>query len=143
MSFELFEKHADKDVFYGKVQAVRRTLSSFPLPELGELSGIGDAQVFSMQQRAIGETLAVNQGESIRCMRFSEFTHEWHKPDFRSRFDPLIRFVHGLEPAQSCRWRRVELMAEALRQLRSECQRLLSITSATLSTADVERFRSG
>jgi hypothetical protein len=130
LSFELFERHADKDAFFSKVYTVRRTLGSFPLKELQGLQGAGDRQVFGLQQQALGETLAVHDGTDLRCMRFSEFTDKWRETEFSRRFDPLTHFIDRLEPENQHRWKRLELMAEALGQMRLECERLLSIETS-------------
>jgi hypothetical protein len=99
LSFELFEKHAEKDAFFDKVRAVGRTLSSFPLKELAGISGTGDRQVFGMQQRAMGERLAVADGLNTRCMRYSDFLEKWTDSAFRTQFDALTQFVDRLEPS--------------------------------------------
>ena len=101
-------------------------MSSFPLPELKELSDlVGDAQVFSLQQRLMGESMIVHDDVGLRCMRFSEFSEKWSEGEFSRQFDPLTRFLDKLKPENQHRWKRLTLMAEALKQLREECERLL------------------
>jgi hypothetical protein len=87
----------------------------------------GDRQVFKLQQRALGEALFVLDGSELRCMRFSEFLEKWTQPAFKPFFDPLSRFIDQLKPENTLRWKRLELMAQALEQLRLECERLLTI----------------
>ena len=111
------------------MHAVRRTLGSFPLKELQGLPGEGDRQVFGMQQQALGEMLVVHDAD-LRCMRFSEFTDKWRETEFSRRFDPLTHFVDQLEPENQHRWKRLELMAEALGQMRLECEHLLAIQTS-------------
>jgi hypothetical protein len=86
--------------------------------------------VFSLQQQALGETLAVHDGTDLRCMRFSEFTDKWRETEFSRRFDPLTRFIDGLEPENLHRWKRLKLMLEALGQMRLECEHLLAIQTS-------------
>jgi hypothetical protein len=125
LSFELFEYNSDKDDLLKKIGDVRRTLSEFPLAELRGLSGVGDRQIFCLQQRGIGEMLALPDGANLRCMRFSEFVQNWSEPEFRDRFEPLTCLLDGIAPTNEHRWKRLELMAIALEQLRGECRRLL------------------
>ena len=127
LSFELFEKHDVKDSFFANVRAVRRYLGTFPLLELKDLTESGDRQVFSLQQRALGEALFVPDGNELRCMRFSEFLEKWAEPAFKGLFNPLSRFIGELTPENTLRWKRLELMAQALEELRLECVRLLTI----------------
>ena len=94
--------------------------------ELKGILGVGDRQVFSLQQRALGETMAVQDGADLRCMRFSDFISKWREPEFNGLLDPLTRFIDRLEPANLQRWKRLELMAVALGQLHLECERLLT-----------------
>jgi hypothetical protein len=126
LSFELFEKHEAKDKFFGKVYAVGRNLSAYPLEELGGLPSSEDLQVFNLQQRAIGELLIVQDGAERRCMRYSEFLQKWPDPVFKRLLDPLIRFVDGLTPANSRRWKRLELMFQSLEDLHEQCRVLLA-----------------
>jgi hypothetical protein len=126
ISFELFRKHQEKDSLRDKLRDVERTLGSFPLEELESLSGKGDRQVFRLQQRAMGEALASAEGLEPRCMRFSDFSEKWDEASFRQRFDPLTRFLDRLRKEDKHRWRRLELMKEALEKLRLECEGVLT-----------------
>ena len=126
LSFELFEKHEAKDEFFGKVYAVGRNLSAYPLKELDGLPSSEDFQVFNLQQRAIGELLIVQDGAERRCMRYSEFLQKWTDPVFKRLLDPLIRFVDRLRPTDSRRWKRLELMLQSLEDLHEQCRVLLA-----------------
>ena len=86
----------------------------------------GDPQVFAMQQRALGESLAVREDGEVRCMRYSAFLQRWSDAAFRCSFDPIVRFADRLEPTNAHRWKRLELVSEALKQLHDECARLLT-----------------
>ncbi len=71
LSFELFDNQDDKEAFFARIRAVNRNLSAFPLAELKDIKSEEDSQIFSLQQRNMGETLRP-RGES-RCMNYSEF----------------------------------------------------------------------
>ncbi|MFK4502879.1 hypothetical protein ABIF86_007170 [Bradyrhizobium japonicum] len=130
LSFELFEEQVEKDQFFQKVNEVGRTLSEFPLRETEEISHPGDIQVFRLQQRALGETLYVGDGTNLRAMRYSEFLEKWNDAKFKRRFDPLAHFLNKLEPKEKSRWKRLVLMREALQELQSTCEHLLSSKNA-------------
>jgi hypothetical protein len=121
----MFREHDEKDRFFDKVRNVNQMLGSFPLEQLKGLAGGGDRQVFNLQQRALGEALAVPDGSDLRCMRFAEFMDRWLDPNFKNRFEPLTRFLDRLEKPDRHRWRRLELMKDALEQLRLKCRELL------------------
>jgi hypothetical protein len=126
LSFELFTAHPEKDSFLEKVREVERTLSAYPMKELSDLTGTGDRQIFRLQQRAMGETLATSQETSgPRCMRVSDFLEKWKEPNFSPQFSPLTQFVDRLRPEDKFRWKRLQLMQSALQRLRRECEHLL------------------
>jgi hypothetical protein len=127
LSFELFRKHQEKDALVAKIYAVGGTLSDYPREELRGLPGSGDAQVFNLQQRALGELVMTPAGDVVRCMRYSEFLAKWPDPAFKAALDPLITFVDKLRPEHTFRWKRLELMADALEQLAEACRGLLRI----------------
>lgn len=126
LSFELFRKHQEMNSFRERIRNVERMLGSFPLKELDDVPAAGDRQVFRLQQRAMGEALASQEGSDPRCMRLSDFMEEWKDPDFRVRFDPLMHFLDQLEPKDERRWKRLELMKSALHELHQECAGLLA-----------------
>ena len=62
LSFEMFEQHNDKDRFFDRVREVGSALSRYPLDDLSTVpGGADDRQVFSLEQRALGETMAVRR----------------------------------------------------------------------------------
>jgi hypothetical protein len=126
LSFELFEKHEVKDRFMESIHAVGRKLSAYPLEDLRDLTHGGDCQVFNLQQRALGEAITVGEGTELRCMRYSEFLMRWTDPALKFLLDPMTRFVDQLQPTNVRRWRRLELMAEALEHLHQQCKTLLT-----------------
>jgi hypothetical protein len=126
LSFELFEKHEAKDIFLESIHAVGINLSAYPLDELRNLAHSGDSQVFNLQQRAVGEAVAVREGTELRCMRYSEFLMKWTESDFTRLLDPLTRFIDRLRPTNERRWKRLELMENALEHLHQQCIKLLA-----------------
>jgi F0F1-type ATP synthase membrane subunit b/b' len=126
LSFELFEKHEAKDDFFEGIRAVGHKLSGYPLDELKDLPHGGDCQIFNLQQRAIGEAATVREGSELRCMRYPEFLVKWPDPDFKRLLDPMTRFVDKLQPTNARRWKRLDLMAEALKNLQQKCKQLLT-----------------
>ena len=89
LSFELFQKQKDKDDFFERLRDVGKTLSSFPHPGLAKLAGSGDRQVFTLQQRALGESMAVGIADDCRCMRYYDFWSNWKCSKFRETYEPL------------------------------------------------------
>ena len=67
LNFELFETQVEKDLFFQAIHDVSRALSSFPPSSRYTCKG-KDTQVFSLQQRAIGELFIVREGNNKRCM---------------------------------------------------------------------------
>jgi hypothetical protein len=89
LSFELFEKHDLKDAFFERVRAANHKLSGFPLDELQGLSDEDeDRQVFTLEQRAIGELLAINEDNRFYCLGYTRLLDKWIDLAFRERVDP-------------------------------------------------------
>ncbi|MET1411788.1 hypothetical protein ABVF61_05940 [Roseibium sp. HPY-6] len=126
LSFEMFEEQTEKDAFFDKVRAVGRKLSAFPLRGLEKASGDGDKQVFTLQQRAIGEVVSVLENESWRCMRYSDFVKKWNDGSLSHFLAPLQEFLDELTPKEELRWERLVQMQKALKDLELECVQLLS-----------------
>lgn len=128
LSFEMFEKHEVKDAFFARLRNASSMLSKFPLDLLEELpGGKHDRQVFTLQQRLLGEIVAVDGGNENVCMRYAQFLEEYDKPQFKNRLQPLIKLLEGVQPADQHRWRRLELFRDALKEVSVECRRLLNI----------------
>ncbi len=128
LSFELFEKHEVKDAFFERLQRASGMLSWFPLDQLRDLpGGEHDRQVFTLQQRLLGEIVAVGGGNENICMGYAQFLDEYDKPEFKNRLKPLINVLDGLRPEDQHRWRRLELFRDALKEVSAECRRLLNI----------------
>jgi hypothetical protein len=127
MSPELFSSKLAKENFFKAVHAVSSALARWPDDRVvGEGQ---DAQVFRLQQRAIGEMLIARESENPRVMSYAEFLAA-RETDVDGRFGqtlkPLERLITGIAP-DSRRWARLRLAREALIDLRSECDQLLGL----------------
>ena len=124
LSLELFESQEAKKGFDDALWAVAKSLSDWPV-DLGDQGT--DAQVFVLQQRAIGEFLIQRDGDSLRVAGYPEFLS---LQDSSSRFlhvlTPLKALLEGLEP-DTKRYRRLQNTHEALGALRLQAEALLSI----------------
>jgi hypothetical protein len=126
LRFDLFPEYEDKDKFFGDIRAVGKSLSDWPLEELGDPAPADDRQIFNLQQRAIGEAMIVGEGDVAHCIGFSEFLKKWQDDDaFKSQFAPLKEMLDGLEPNTKARWQRFEMMQKALGKLEGECKLIL------------------
>jgi len=125
LSFELFESEQVKQRFIDSMWAVSKTLSDWPHPDV---DGWGrDAQVFALQQRAIGEALIRRDTETARAMTVPEFLSAYDnkdEPTFNALLEPLRVLVEDLEP-ETKRWARLSLTLSALKDFREECRALL------------------
>jgi hypothetical protein len=124
LSFELFETQHGKDSFFQAIHNVNRALSSFP-PKYACKGK--DVQVFSLQQRAMGELLIVREGSNKRCMSYPEFVERLKSPEFQYHFQPLLALLDGARPEDDCRWQRLKSIATALNDLEKVCNKLLNI----------------
>lgn len=125
MSFELFRNHKEKDRFYAAIRGVQDALSDWP-PHGYECSG-PDTQVFTMQQRAIGEMLIVPNANKPECMSYHAFLSKWTTDAFQSRLSPLCLLLEGLQPADKCRWKRLQATLSKVHALRQCCEELLQL----------------
>lgn len=125
LSFELFESQQTQERFFEAIWGVTKALSSWPKDEV---VGEGhDAQVFALQQRAIGELVIDREGESIRILTYREFLDALDSDaSFASLFDPLRSFLEGVTPGTK-RWSRLEGTRTALQTLDHECRTLLRL----------------
>jgi hypothetical protein len=125
LRFELFREHEEKDDFLECLQSVSQTLSSWPLKELRDPRPANDLQVFTQQQRAMGEAMVSGEGDAAHCIGLSDFLKKWVEDDaFKRQFAPLAAMVDGLEP-NTARWQRFQLMHKALAQAEQKCESIL------------------
>jgi hypothetical protein len=124
LSLELFESQEAKKGFDDALWAVARSLSDWPA-DLGD-NGT-DAQVFVLQQRAIGEFLIQRDGEELRVAGYPEFLRlQESSSQFVHVLVPLKILLEGLQP-DTKRYRRLQNTHEALGALRVQAEALLSI----------------
>lgn len=129
LSFELFEAHDEKDRFFNGLRAAAHKLSGFPLRELKGLPGVeADRQIFTLEQRALGEVLAVAQDDAARCMGYAAFLDRWDDPAFQARLAPMIALLDGLTPDHQHRWQRLRLFATGLDDISAQCRQLLDLS---------------
>ncbi len=126
LNFELFETQVEKDSFFQAIHNVSRALSSFPPSSRYTCKG-KDTQVFSLQQRAIGELFIVREGNNKRCLSYPEFVENMKSAEFQFHFQPLVTLLDGIRPDDDCRWKRLEATAIALKELEKVCKELLNL----------------
>jgi hypothetical protein len=125
LSFELFESQETKDRFFAATWSVTKALASWP--RAGIVGKGQDAQVFALQQRAIGELVIRREGENPRSMTFPEFLEALDDDkQFRRLLDPLCVLLEAVEPGTK-RWSRLEGTLKALQDLELECRTLLQL----------------
>jgi hypothetical protein len=125
LSFELFQSHETKDRFFDAIWRVTKALSSWPRENI--VGNGQDAQVFYLQQRAIGELLIRRDGENARSMTFPEFMEALDgDKGFRTLLDPLCVLLEAVQP-ETKRWSRLEGTLKALHELKLECRELLQL----------------
>lgn len=124
LSLELFESNEAKEAFNRALWGVANSLSDWP-SDVGEKGT--DAQVFVLQQRAIGEFLVLRDGDVPRVAGYPEFLElQGSSPQFAHVLAPLTELLKDLEPGTK-RFRRLENTRDALGALRVEAEKLLSI----------------
>ena len=138
LTLEVFGDEAARDEFLGLIRKVRATLSTYPMEDLKDrfpaatlrAGGSGrDAQVFALQQRAMGEAMQVGGDDAPRSLTFLDFCRRWEsgakeEESLRDVFAPLETVVTEVRP-DGPRWLRLTLMREALGDLRRECERIV------------------
>ena len=126
LSFELFQSRETNDRFLAAVWDVSKALSRWPDESV---VGFGtDAQVFALQQRAIGELLIRSDPNGQKdVVGYPEFL-SLRVEDARLEhvLSPLVLLLQGVEPATK-RWCRLVSTREALGALRAQCDGLLGL----------------
>jgi hypothetical protein len=128
LNWLIFKSQTDKDQFFDLIDKVRHSLSSFPpsYPISNNLTG-KDIQVFSLQQRAIGELLIVSNDWGKECMKYSEFKEKSEQEPLKSMLSSLREFLESVKPGEH-RWERLKATKEAITQLREYCENLLEVS---------------
>src|SRR5262249_14515728 len=112
LNFELFESEKAMNDFFEARGTVRGALAAWPHDDI---EGEGDdAQVFALQQRAIGELLIDRTTNDARVLSYPDFLTA-HERDarFAEIFAPLDALIRGVG-SESQRWQRLELTRGAL-----------------------------
>jgi hypothetical protein len=131
LRFDLFRgQGGDKDIFLNHIRAVDKTLSDWPLKELGDPPPAADRQIFNLEQRAIGEVMSTGEGDAAHCIDYSTFMERWEDELFKSKLAPLREFLEGLQHDDT-RGKRLQLMLTKVKDLKQECRRILEPKQAT------------
>lgn len=136
VSIELFESMAARMTFSKEMfEAVSAPLSDYPLGDSGDSEGaVRDAQVFSLQQRALGEAVTIGNGDERRCMTLHEFLDALEQKKLEMRVDPLRRFLKDIRPSDDdLRWRRLGFLLRNLTNLRT---RFVDVLTPSRSVED-------
>lgn len=128
LNWLIFKSQTDKDQFFQLINNVRDSLSSFSpsyfIPN--NLTG-KDVQVFTLQQRAIGELLIVSDEKGKGCMKYSEFQEKYEKEPLKSMLSSLRELLEAIQPGEH-RWERLKAAKEAITHLREHCEGVLKVT---------------
>jgi hypothetical protein len=124
LNFELFETQEEKDTFFSCIRKVSKSLGSFP--PLYACNG-KDTQVFTFQQRGIGEALIIRESEGSRCMTYHEFLEKMEEPLISYHLAPLRILLEGLNLNEDCRWKRLKATRDTLYILEDYCEELLQL----------------
>ena len=140
ISAELFVDNSELEDFQKLMDGVSGSLERFPFTakieettkDLDNDKVHKDIQVFSLQQRAIGESL-VFDGESggERIMSYKKFVDNWVNPDnakFRRHMEPLETFLKEIKPDNDMRWLRLLEMQKQLSDFELACTDVLRPT---------------
>jgi hypothetical protein len=143
LSFELFESQHAKDEFFKAVRNVSKALLSWPyerpLPEKKKAAAARkdahtkkvepdiDTQVFTLQQRAIGELMIERGADPPRVIGYPEFLSlRASDPRFEKVFEPLVVLLQDLKPGTK-RWRRLSGTRDCVKALMPYCEELLAV----------------
>lgn len=123
---ELFKADGERDAFVKQLYDTGDFLSAFPLSALDALGDSSeDAQVFTLQQDAIGAAITVPTHGEPRVMNFTEFLAAQEGAPLVAVLKPLDLFLQ-----KACRLhrvrRRLALFATALKGVRVSCTEVLS-----------------
>jgi hypothetical protein len=154
LSFELFESQETRARFDAAMWDVSNEIGHLPLPakfisKKPPEKPVGkqkdghedkDAQVFALQQRAIGEFLIDREAGTPRVRGYPEFLEARERDErFTRALAPLVTLLQGITPCTAKRWRRLEATLGALGKLKDECDQVLggrqdALPSSTTST---------
>ena len=150
LSFELFHSQETRTRFDQAMWDVSDAIGHLPLPakfvpKKNSAKPAGthedgsedkDAQVFALQQRAIGEFLIDREAGTPRVRGYPEFLEARERDErFNRALAPLVTLLQGVNPCTTKRWRRLGATLGALGQLERECDQVLAVPTPPLRHA--------
>ncbi|BAY09173.1 hypothetical protein [Calothrix sp. NIES-2098] len=123
LNFEMFKSQKEKNELFNLIFEFAQSLSKFP----SGYSGTGeDRQVFSLQQRGIGELLIISNEKGIGCMQYSHFVEKYEQEPFSLMLLPLRALLEDVQPNER-RWQRLKAAKQAITKLKQYCEQLLEV----------------
>jgi hypothetical protein len=103
---------------------VGRALSSWPAPYTSGCPG-WDTQVFTWQQRALGQVLRTGGSDATHVMTYAEYLAE--QGTVEQHAQPLTRLLVDISPSPegNCRWQRLLAVQTALGIVQAQCENLV------------------
>lgn len=103
---------------------VARALSSWPAPYTSGCPG-WDTQVFTWQQRALGQVLRTGGSDATHVMTYAEYLAE--QGTVEQHAQPLTRLLVDISPSPegNCRWQRLLAVQTALGIVQAQCENLV------------------
>jgi len=125
---EVFNAKGEREAFVKQLYVATQPLSRWPLAGL-EASGPleDDAQVFTLEQDAVGGMMTLRDGGNARTLEYSEFLHALNDPvnkHLKNALEPLETLLKQTRPKTRI-WGRLELFEAALKDLRKDCDQAL------------------
>lgn len=124
LNFELFQSQQEKDEFFNAINKVSESLGHYSVSH--PCSG-KDTQVFRLQQRAIGELMIDRENNQMQCMSYPDFLKKLNDNEFSQHMDPIKLLLDDLNPDQDCRWKRLEVVFYAIKELKECCEKILEL----------------
>lgn len=131
MNPEVFPSRQAADTFFRAVWNVADCLLEWPPTRYSCADKRRDTQLFSFEQRAIGELFILRHPDTGRrwCMSYPDFLQKKDDPQFVPHLEPLLSLLKNLsvDSEGDCRWSRLVATRQALGELRDHCERLLRV----------------
>jgi hypothetical protein len=103
LSFEIFEGQKEKDEFFAAIREVRTALSRWPTDYSVQNLTSRDQQIFTLQQRAIGEAMARGMEPNRKCLSYKEFLKLWNNQEYAGVLQPLRCLVEDVNVEKEAR----------------------------------------
>jgi hypothetical protein len=124
VDYELFQTEIDNEDFFIQIERVTESLDKYRGDLAGEMRS--DFQLYRLQQQAIGELLVNRSNGNTYVMNFSEFLQKLQDEEFSQYFEPLKDMLEDLKPKNDYRWERLKITTEKLKELQSQCTKLIT-----------------